>query len=103
MDPRRVKWISELNLLACNHTNHGDAGNVIAIPSCSCALTGACPENVRIAEFKWDNTIIDIAKRAFHGTFHAISKKHFGRYLAELRYRFNRRFSLRQLMSRFTY
>ena len=66
-------------------------------------ITGGGPGSVEIAEFKWVNTIIGNVKRAFHGTFHAISKKHFGRYLAEFCYRFNRRFDLRQLIPRFTY
>ena len=66
-------------------------------------ITGGGPESVKIAEFKWVNTIIGNVKRAFHGTFHAISKKHFGLYLAEFCYRFNRRFNLRQLVPRFAY
>jgi len=66
-------------------------------------ITGGGPESVNIADFKWVNTIIGNVKRSFHGTFHAISKKHFPLYLAEFCYRFNRRFDLRQLIPRFTY
>jgi transposase-like protein len=66
-------------------------------------VTGGGPESVKIAEFKWVNTVIANVKRALHGTFHAVSKKHFSRYLAEFCYRFNRRFDLRQLTPRFVY
>jgi transposase-like protein len=66
-------------------------------------ITGGGAESVKIAEFKWINTIIGNVKRSLHGTFHAISKKHFSRYLAEFCYRFNRRFDLRQLLPRFSY
>lgn len=66
-------------------------------------ITGGGPESVKIAEFKWVNTIIANVKRSLHGTFHAVSKKHFARYLAEFCYRFNRRFNLRQLLPRFSY
>lgn len=66
-------------------------------------ITGGGPKSVEIEEFKWVNTIIGNVKNAFHGTFHAISRKHFPRYLAEFCYRFNRRFDLRQLTPRFCY
>lgn len=66
-------------------------------------VTGGGADSVKIADFKWVNTIIGNVKRSFHGTFHAISKKHFSRYLAEFCYRFNRRFDLRALIPRFTY
>jgi hypothetical protein len=66
-------------------------------------ITGGGPESVKIPDFKWVNTIIGNVKNAIHGTFHAISKKHFSRYLAEFCYRFNRRFDLSQMVERFTY
>ena len=66
-------------------------------------ITGGGPDSVKIPEFKWVNTIIGNVKSALHGTFHAISPKHFHRYLAEFCYRFNRRFDLRQMISRFGY
>ncbi len=66
-------------------------------------ITGGGPESVEIAEFKWVNTIIGNVKKAFHGTFHSVSPKHFPRYLAEFCYRFNRRFDLRTLIPRFVY
>lgn len=66
-------------------------------------ITGGGPDSVKISEFKWVNTIISNVKRSMHGCFHAISEKHFSRYLAEYCYRFNRRFDLRQLIPRFCY
>lgn len=69
----------------------------------SAIKTGGGPESVEIPEFKWVNTIIANVKRSLHGTFHAISKHHFSRYLAEFCYRFNRRFELTELIPRFVY
>ena len=39
-------------------------------------------------------------KRSLHGTYHRLSSKHLPRYLAEFSYRFNRRFSLREMFPR---
>lgn len=69
----------------------------------SVIITGGGPESVKIPEFNWVNTILGNVKNALHGTFHAISNRHFHRYLAEFCYRFNRRFDLRQLIPRFCY
>ncbi len=66
-------------------------------------ITGGGDKSVEIAELKWVNTIISNVKRSLHGTFHAISKKHFPGYLAEFCYRFNRRFDLCQMIPRFAY
>lgn len=66
-------------------------------------ITGGGPASVKIPEFKWVNTIIGNVKNSLRGTFHAISEKHFHRYLAEFCYRFNRRFDLRQLIPRFCF
>ena len=61
------------------------------------------PESVKIPEFKWVNTITGNVKTALHGVFHALSKKHFSRYLAEFCYRFNHRIDLKQMVPRFGY
>jgi transposase-like protein len=66
-------------------------------------ITGGGPDSVKIPEFKWVNTIIGNVKNSLRGTFHAISEKHFHRYLAEFCYRFNRRFDLCQLIPRFCF
>lgn len=44
--------------------------------------------------FKWVNTMIGNVKNDLRGTYHAVSRKHLPRYLAEFCYRFNRRFNL---------
>jgi len=66
-------------------------------------VTGGGPKSVDIPEFKWVNTIIGNVKKPLHGTFHAISEHHFARYLAEFCYRFNRRFDLAEMITRFGY
>lgn len=66
-------------------------------------VTGGGPDSVKIPDFKWVNTVISNVKRSLNGTFHAISKKHFPRYLAEFCYRFNRRYNLDQMIARLCY
>lgn len=44
-------------------------------------VTGGGPESVNIPEFNWVNTIIGNVKNALRGTFHAISERHFHRFL----------------------
>lgn len=53
--------------------------------------------------FKWVNTVLGNIKTAFRGTFHAVSKKHTPRYLAEFEYRFNRRMDLPSMIERLAY
>ena len=53
--------------------------------------------------FKWVNTMIGNIKNAIHGTYHAVSKTHLPRYLAEFCYRFNRRFQLHEMVNRLAY
>jgi len=65
--------------------------------------TGGGPDSVNIPEFKWVNTMIGNIKNSIRGTYHAISKQHVPRYLAEFSYRFNRRFNLGEMISRFIY
>ncbi|MBM9513016.1 IS1595 family transposase [Desulfogranum marinum] len=60
-------------------------------------ITGGGAKSVEVEDFKWVNTIISNVKRSVLGTFHAISKRHFPRYLAEFCYWSNRRFDLRQI------
>ena len=66
-------------------------------------VTGGGFESVQLEEFKWVNTMIGNVKNAIKGTYHAIHKKHLPRYLAEFCYRFNRRFSLENMLVRFLY
>ncbi len=50
------------------------------------------------SEFKWVDTMIGNVKNAIHGTYHAVSRKHVPRYLAEFCFRFNRRFELGKMI-----
>ena len=48
--------------------------------------------------FKWVNTILSNVKTAIAGTFHSLNFERYGvRYLADLQFRINRRFNLRQM------
>ena len=48
--------------------------------------------------FKWVNTVLSNVKTSLSGTFHSIDFKKYGfRYLADLQFRFNRRFDLSKL------
>ena len=50
--------------------------------------------------FAWVNTVIGNLKTALLGTYHHVSQKYLGRYLAEFEYRFNRRYDLKTLLPR---
>ena len=52
------------------------------------------PDLIRI------NALLSIVKTAITGTYHAIRGQHAPRYLAEFRYRFNRRDDLKVMLSR---
>jgi ribosomal protein L37AE/L43A len=58
---------------------------------------------VKAGRFKWVNTILGNLKNALQGTYHAFSLKHGARYLAEFEYRFNRRFSLPDMIPRLAF
>lgn len=48
--------------------------------------------------FHWVNTVLSNVKTALSGTFHCLNFAKYGyRYLADLQYRFNRRFDLKEL------
>ena len=52
------------------------------------------------AKFRWVNTLIGNVKTALTGTYHAIEFAKYGyRYLAEVQFRFNRRFDLRAILT----
>jgi transposase-like protein len=57
-------------------------------------VTGGGCNSMKINVFLWLNIILGNLKTAIHGTYHAVSRKHLPRYLAEFEYRFNRRFDL---------
>jgi predicted RNA-binding Zn-ribbon protein involved in translation (DUF1610 family) len=54
--------------------------------------------------FKWINTLLGNIKNALSGTLHAFKYgKYAKRYLSEIQYRFNRRFELKTIVTRFLY
>ena len=66
-------------------------------------VTGSGPASAQHPALTWVNTILGNIKRSLHGTYHHVSSKHLPRYLGEFSYRFNRRFSLRELFLRFVH
>ena len=50
--------------------------------------------------FPWVHTLIANIKGNIRGVYHGVSNKHLDRYLAEFRYRFNRRFWEPQMFDR---
>lgn len=51
--------------------------------------------------FYWVNTVLSNVKTAIEGTYHSFDfSKYIKRYLAEVQYRFNRRFDLRSILPR---
>ena len=62
-------------------------------------MGGRKPKEVPI--FQWLNTIMGNVKTGLSGTYHAFNFQKYGdRYLAEIAYRFNRRFNLKGLLQR---
>ena len=53
--------------------------------------------------FRWVNTMLGNVKNAITGTLHSVSLKHVPRYLAEFKYRFNRRYRLGDMIERLAY
>ena len=66
-------------------------------------VCGGGVASVEEPEFQWVNTLLGNLKSAIRGTYHAISPKYAQRYLAEFQYRFNRRFNLKEMLSRLAY
>lgn len=64
---------------------------------------GGGKQAVEHPAFKWVNTILGNVKNSLKGTYHAISKKHIPRYLAEFQYRFDRRIDLGSMIPRLAY
>lgn len=62
-------------------------------------IVGSGRQAVQHPEFRWVNTVLGNLKTAIHGTYHAFDfGKYAARYLAEVSYRFNRRFDLRAIL-----
>jgi len=65
------------------------------------SVTGGGKASVRLPQFQAVNTVLSNLKTAMTGTYHAIKfAKYAHRYLAEVQYRFNRRFDLRSILPR---
>ncbi|MBC7293895.1 MAG: IS1595 family transposase [Thermoleophilia bacterium] len=64
-------------------------------------VTGGGPASVKLEKFRAINTLLGNLKTAFSGTYHAFDfAKYAHRYLAEVQYRFNRRFDLSVILDR---
>jgi len=64
-------------------------------------VTGGGAASVKLAQFKAVNTVLSNLKTALSGTYHAFNFTRYAhRYLAELQYRFNRRFNLATILAR---
>ena len=64
-------------------------------------VTGGGPACVKLEQFRAVNTFLGNLKTAYSGTYHAfVFAKYAHRYLAEVQYRFNRRFDLSSILKR---
>ncbi|HEX6706066.1 MAG TPA: IS1595 family transposase [Albitalea sp.] len=64
-------------------------------------VTGGGKASVKLPQFKAVNTVLSNLKTAMTGTYHAVKfEKYAQRYLAEVQYRFNRRFDLQSILRR---
>jgi hypothetical protein len=64
-------------------------------------VVGSGKQAVSHGAFRWVNTVLSNLKTAMSGTYHAFGfDKYAARYLAEMQYRFNRRFDLSSILVR---
>jgi ribosomal protein L37AE/L43A len=64
-------------------------------------VTGGTAASVKLPQFKAINTLLGNLKTSLSGTYHAFDfAKYAHRYLAEVQYRFNRRFNLASIFAR---
>jgi transposase-like protein len=67
-------------------------------------VVGAGRKSTEMGCFHWINTILGNLKTSIDGTYHGFKfEKYAYRYLAEVQYRFNRRFDLRNILPRLVY
>lgn len=62
--------------------------------------TKANDHGEKLACFRWVNTVVGNLKTAIAGTLKSVARRYVHRYLAEFQYRFNRRFSLPEMLDR---
>jgi len=64
-------------------------------------VAGSGRQSVECAQFRCVNTVISNLKTAISGTYHSFKfNKHIHRYLAEVQYRFSRRYDLTAILAR---
>jgi len=67
-------------------------------------VVGSGQKSTELSCFKWVNTVLSNLKTAISGTYHSFKfKKYADRYLAEVQYRFNRRFDMSVMLDRLAY
>jgi hypothetical protein len=67
-------------------------------------VVGKGRRSTDMTRFNWVNTILSNLKTSISGTYHAFKfKKYIHRYLAEVQYRFNRRFNMHAIFTRLLY
>lgn len=66
-------------------------------------VTGGGRASVEKPQFYWVNTVLGNLKSALRSSYHSFDPKYAQRYLAEFEYRFNRRYSLPDLIPRLAY
>jgi transposase-like protein len=65
---------------------------------------GAGKKSTSMPCFAWVNTLLGNLKNSITGTYHSIKfDKYAQRYLSEIQYRFNRRYDLKSILTRFAY
>lgn len=77
------------------------AATIVQAASHTPIVVGSGRQSVEHAEFRAVNTVISNLKTAISGTYHAFKfDKYIRRYLADVQYRFNRRFNLKTILAR---
>lgn len=98
------QWASK-SLCAWAQVISDGLGCFAGVKSCGASheriVTGGGVASSKLASFRAVNTFLGNLKTAFSGTYHAFDfAKYAHRYLAEVQYRFNRRFDLRAILGR---
>jgi ribosomal protein L37AE/L43A len=98
------QWASK-SLCASAQVISDGLGCFQGVKSCGAShervVTGGGAASSKLANFRAVNTFLGNLKTAFSGTYHAFDfAKYAHRYLAEVQYRFNRRFDLRAILGR---
>jgi len=98
------QWASK-SLCAWAQVISDGLGCFAGVKSCGAShervVTGGGAASSKLANFRAVNTFLGNLKTAFSGTYHAFDfAKYAHRYLAEVQYRFNRRFDLRAILGR---